>query len=121
IIKDTIVSIPTRKAIDTLEFNPVYNALGKQIQQTQTIYGKGMSVALTKLPNGKIAIAGTCDSMAILIAGLSQEIAYYKGQYDSLNTHNIVSGKYYIEQKTKTTYKQHYRRWIALAVVIVFI
>lgn len=120
IIRDTVVSVPLRTVADTLDWSPVYNADGVQVLNSQKISGKGVSVTLTPLPNGKIAITGACDSMAIVIAGLTEEVAYYRGQYDSLFLFQTITGKHYTVEKAATASRIS-QRWVGLVVVAAFV
>lgn len=120
IVRDTVVSVPLRTVADTLDWSPVYNADGVQVLNSQKISGKGVSVTLTPLPNGKIAITGACDSMAIVIAGLTEEVAYYRGQYDSLFLFQTITGKHYTEEK-EAAKRTVSHKWVAVIVVAGFI
>ena len=87
IVRDTILKVETRFVRDSIfadVLKPIRTDEGKLLPKKTRISGRGVSVELTALPSGQIAVEGNCDSIEVLVKGLITENVKDTETLDSL-------------------------------------
>lgn len=105
--KDTIISVPTRIISGKLfadDLKPVFNSNGVAKPNKKEISGNGVKVLTTANPDGTIDVVASCDSLNILVRGLTtqnRELISYRDSVehtDKYASHSRISDT----KKTKT-------------------